>query len=208
MGWMADETGLERTSANYVPLTPLSALTRAARVYAGETAVVYGAHRKTYAEYHDRVTRLASALAAKGVKPGDVVATLIPNLPAQAEAHFGVPACGAVLNTINTRLDTDTVAYILDHAEARVLLVDSQFLALAEKAVAQMQGAKPQVIEVPDAAAGHPASAARGPRGGAQSEGALPQRAARTLSRHRVREHRWCGDPARRPPRRPAAGER
>ena len=158
MGWMADETGLERTSANYVPLTPLSALTRAARVYAGETAVVYGAHRKTYAEYHDRVTRLASALAAKGVKPGDVVATLIPNLPAQAEAHFGVPACGAVLNTINTRLDTDTVAYILDHAEARVLLVDSQFLALAEKAVAQMQGAKPQVIEVPDAAAGHPAS--------------------------------------------------
>ncbi len=97
MGWMKDETGLGRSAANYMPLTPLSGLQRAARIYRDELAVVYGAHRKTYGEYHDRVTRLASALVAIGVKPGEVVATLIPNLPAQAEAHFGVPACGAVL---------------------------------------------------------------------------------------------------------------
>ncbi|MDG1168611.1 MAG: AMP-binding protein, partial [Sulfitobacter sp.] len=99
MGWMADETGLDKCTANYVPLTPLSHLRRAASVFAGHTAVIYGSHRVTYAQYHARCTRLASALAAMGVAPGDVVATLIPNLPAQAEAHFGVPACGAVLNT-------------------------------------------------------------------------------------------------------------
>ena len=158
MGWMADETGLERTPANYVPLTPLSALRRAARIYPDELAVVYGPHRKTYAEYTDRVTRLASALAAKGVKPGDVVATLIPNLPAQAEAHFGVPACGAILNTINTRLETDTVAYILAHGGAKVVLADTQFIPLAEAAIAQMDAPKPLLVEVPDAHGGHPAT--------------------------------------------------
>ncbi|MGD9862347.1 MAG: AMP-binding protein [Pseudodonghicola sp.] len=158
MGWMADETGLEKTAANYVPLTPLSPLRRAAHVFADELAVVYGSHRKTYAEYYDRVTRLASALAGMGVKPGDVVATLLPNIPAQAEAHFGVPACGAVLNTINTRLDIGTVAYIFDHGQAKVALVDSQFIALAEQAIEQMEGHAPILIEVPDVAAGYPAS--------------------------------------------------
>ncbi|MEO1362872.1 MAG: AMP-binding protein [Pseudomonadota bacterium] len=158
MGWMADETGLGKRTANYVPLTPLSHLRRAAQVFADRTAVIYGAHRVTYAQYHARCTRLASALAGMGVAPGDVVATLLPNLPAQAEAHFGVPACGAVLNTINTRLDVDTVAYIFDHGGAKVLLVDPQFLDLAEAACAAMQGAAPQIIEVADAAAGFPAS--------------------------------------------------
>ena len=158
MGWMADETGLERTGANYMPLTPLSGLLRAARIYRDEIAVVYGTHRKSYGEYYDRVTRLASALAAIGVRPGEVVATLIPNLPAQAEAHFGVPACGAVLNTINTRLDVSTVAYIFDHGEARVVLADSQFVPLAEAALAQMEGTKPVLIEVPEAEHGHPAT--------------------------------------------------
>ncbi|MEL6450131.1 MAG: AMP-binding protein [Pseudomonadota bacterium] len=158
MGWMADETGLGKTAANYVPLTPLSHLRRAAHVFAQRTAVVYGAHRVTYAQYYDRCTRLAAALAARGVAPGDVVATLIPNLPAQAEAHFGVPACGAVLNTINTRLDVDTVAYIFDHGGAKVVLVDPQFLDLAEAAIGAMDGPAPQIIEVPDAAAGFAAS--------------------------------------------------
>ncbi|MCA0872426.1 AMP-binding protein [Seohaeicola saemankumensis] len=158
MGWMADETGLERGPANYVPLTPLSALKRAAHVYSGELAVVYGTHRKTYAEYYDRVTRLASGLAAMGVGPGDVVSTLIPNLPAQAEAHFGVPACGAVLNAINTRLDVDTVTYIFEHGCAKVVLADSQFITLAEDAIARMDGPAPTLIEVPDAQAGFPAS--------------------------------------------------
>ncbi len=158
MGWMADETGLDKTAANYVPLTPLSHLRRAAHVFADEDAVIYGAHRKTYAQYHARCTRLASALAAMGVRPGDVVATLIPNLPAQAEAGFGVPACGAVLNTINTRLDVATVAYIFEHGGARLVLADSQFLDLAEAARDQIPGDGPVIIEVPDADAGYPAS--------------------------------------------------
>ncbi|UWR85583.1 AMP-binding protein [Phaeobacter inhibens] len=158
MGWMSDESGLEKTAANYVPLTPLSHLRRAAHVFADVPAVVYGNHRKTYAAYYDRCTRLASALAGMGVRPGEVVATLIPNLPAQAEAHFGVPACGAVLNTINTRLDVSTVAYIFDHGEAKVVLVDSQFLTLAEEAKAACNGPGPLIIEVPDDQASYPAS--------------------------------------------------
>jgi len=154
MGWMKDETGLGKCAANYVPLTPLSFLQRAAQVFPETQAVVYGAHRKTYAEYTRRVTQLASGLAKLGVQPGDVVATLLPNIPAQAEAHFGVPACGAVLNTINTRLEAETVSYILDHGEAKVLLVDPQFLPMAAQAIEQMSGPAPIVIEVADDQAG------------------------------------------------------
>ena len=158
MGWMADETGLDRNAANFVPLTPLSHLARAADVFADRTAVVYGKTRRTYAEYFARVSRLASALAASGIKPGDVVATLLPNIPAQADAHFGVPAAGAILNTINTRLDTDTVAYIFDHGQARAVLVDTAFLPLAEAAIATMTGPAPRIIEVDDPQANLPAS--------------------------------------------------
>ena len=158
MGWMRDETGLEKNKANYVPLTPLSHLKRAAVVFSDCPAVIYGAHRKTYSEYYQRCSQLASALQQLGVASGDVVATLIPNLPAQAEAHFGVPACGAVLNTINTRLEVHTVAYIFDHGAAKVVLVDSQFLDLAEAACTEMEGTPPKIIEVPDESAGFPAS--------------------------------------------------
>ncbi|WP_298839098.1 AMP-binding protein [uncultured Roseobacter sp.] len=158
MGWMSDETGLDKCAANHVALTPLSHLRRAAGVFADHPAVSYGAHRVTYSEYYARCSRLASALAARGVGAGDVVATILPNVPAQAEAHFGVPACGAVLNTINTRLDPDTVSYIFAHGEARVALVDTQFLELAEAAAAAMDGTPPVIIEVPDPAAGYPAS--------------------------------------------------
>ena len=158
MGWMADETGLEKTAANFVPLTPLSHLRRAEQVYPDVLAVAYGDHRVTYRTYADRCTRLASALAAMGVAPGDVVSTILPNIPAQVEAHFGVPACGGVLNAINTRLDVSTVAYIFDHGAAKVVMVDTQFLALAEDAIAQMTGPAPEILEVPDAPAGFPAS--------------------------------------------------
>ncbi len=158
MGWMEDETGLDKCDANYVPLSPLSHLRRAAQVFANHPAVIYGNHRVTYAQYYERCTRLASGLSRMGITSGDVVATLIPNLPAQAEAHFGVPACGAVLNTINTRLDVDTVAYIFDHGRAKAVLVDTQFLDLAEAACARLDGAKPVLIEVPDAEAGFPAT--------------------------------------------------
>ena len=156
MGWLADESGLDKTPANHVPLTPLSHLRRAAEAFATREALVYHNHRLTYAEYHARVTRLASALVAMGVRPGDVVATLLPNVPAHAEAHFAVPATGAILNAINIRLDADTVAYIFGHGEARVLLCDTQFLPLAEAAVARMEGAGPKIIEVPDHGAGFP----------------------------------------------------
>jgi len=158
MGWMKDETGLDKCAANYVPLSPLSHLVRAADVFANHPAVVYGDHRVTYARYYARCTRLASALAGMGVASGDVVATILPNIPAQAEAHFGVPACGAVLNTINTRLDPDTVSYIFDHGGAVVVLVDTQFIPLVEAAIARMDGPHPQIIEVPDAAAGYPST--------------------------------------------------
>ncbi|WP_372885311.1 AMP-binding protein [Shimia sp.] len=158
MGWMADETGLDKCAANFVPLTPLSHLRRARQVFPDHLAVSYGKHRKTYAEYYERCTRLASGLAGLGVAPGDVVATLIPNLPAQAEAHFGVPACGAVLNTINTRLDVGTVAYIFEHGGARAVLVDPQFLELAEAACEAMDGPPPRLVEVADDQAGFHAS--------------------------------------------------
>ncbi|MEK9977388.1 MAG: AMP-binding protein [Paracoccaceae bacterium] len=158
MGWLRDETGLGKNAANYVPLTPLSHLRRASTVFPNHLAVVFGAHRKTYAQYYERASRLASALQKMGVAPGEVVATLMPNIPAQAEAHFGVPACAAVLNTINVRLDVDTVAYIFDHGEAKVVLADTQFLSLTEAACEEMKGDAPKIIEVPDAAAGFPAS--------------------------------------------------
>jgi fatty-acyl-CoA synthase len=158
MGWMKDETGLDKTTANFVPLTPLSHLARAARVFANRTAVIDGAHRKTYAQYHARVSRLASALSARGIAPGDVVATVLPNTYPHVEAHFGVPAAGAVLNAINIRLDVATVAYIFDHGEAKIVLVDTQFLPLVEDAIAAMDGPAPLIIECPDHAAGHPAT--------------------------------------------------
>ncbi|WP_370159308.1 AMP-binding protein, partial [Salipiger bermudensis] len=150
MGWLADETGLGKCAATHVPLTPLSFLRRARQIYPDHPAVIYGPHRKTYAEYHDRVSQLASALTKIGIKPGDVVATILPNIPAQAEAHFGVPACGAVLNTINTRLDVDTIAYILDHGEAKLVLCDPQFIPHLAEAIELMDQEPPKVIEVAD----------------------------------------------------------
>ena len=150
MGWLADETGLGKTAANFVALTPLSHLRRAADVFANRTAVVWKSTRLSYADYATHVSRLASALAGRGIRPGDVVATLLPNIPAQAEAHFGVPACGAVLNTINTRLDADTVAYIFGHAGAKIVLCDTAFLPLAQEAIRRMEGTAPEIIEVVD----------------------------------------------------------
>ena len=158
MGWLEDESGLERCAANFVPLTPLSHLNRANKVFPEREALVYGSKRHSYAEYHERVSRLAAALAAAGVRPGDIVSSLLPNIPAQVEAHFGVPACGAVLNAINFRLDAGTVAYIFGHAKPKVVLADSQFIGLAEAAAAAMDGAPPRIVEVADPPAGHPAS--------------------------------------------------
>ena len=158
MGWMSDESGLEKNEANYVPLTPLSHLRRASTVFSDRTAVIYGSHRKSYSEYYQRCSQLASALKKIGIKPGEVVATVLPNIPAQAEAHFGVPACGAVLNTINTRLDIGTISYIFEHGEAKVVFADTQFLSVVEAAVEKLSGPHPTLIEVPDDSAGFPAT--------------------------------------------------
>ena len=154
MGWMSNEDGLEKTKANYVPLTPLSHLRRASVVYPEREAIVYGANRYSYKEYYERVTLLASGLEKQGIKAGDVVATILPNIPAQVEAHFGIPALGAVINTINTRLDVKTVAYIFDHGEAKIVIVDSQFLSLAEEAKKICKSSGPEIIEVQDLTSG------------------------------------------------------
>jgi fatty-acyl-CoA synthase len=158
MGWMADETGLEKNSANFVALTPLSHLRRAGDVFATREAIVYGDLRQTWSTVYERCSRMASALSKSGIESGDVVATVLPNIPAQVEAHFGIPACGAVINTINIRLEADTIAYILDHGEAKVVFVDTQFLGLVEAAIALMDGTAPTIIEVPDNGAGFSAS--------------------------------------------------
>ncbi len=160
MALMADETGLGKAPANNAPLTPLSHLNRAREVFGQRPSIIYGQRRFTWSETHDRCTRLASALVARGIEPGDVVSVICPNTIAIAEAHFAVPAAGAVLNTINTRLDAETVAYIFDHSEAKLVLVDTQFLPLVKSAIDQCQGAGPEIIEIADAQSGHPGTGA------------------------------------------------
>ena len=158
MGWMSNEQGLEKTKANYVPLTPLSHLKRASIAFPNRLALSYGSKKYNYLQYHKRVTLLASSLTARGINPGDVIATILPNIPAQVEAHFGIPAAGAVINTINTRLDVKTVSYIFDHGDAKIVLVDTQFLSLAEQAKRMCKGLGPEIIEVEDKDAGFPKS--------------------------------------------------
>lgn len=158
MGWMSNEQGLEKTRANYVPLTPLSHLKRASIAFPNRLALSYKLKKYNYLQYHQRVTLLASSLVARGISPGDVIATILPNIPAQVEAHFGIPAAGAVINTINTRLDVKTVTYIFDHGEAKIVLVDTQFLSLAKQAKDMCTGLGPEIIEVEDKSAGFPKS--------------------------------------------------
>jgi fatty-acyl-CoA synthase len=134
---------------NYTPLSPITFLPRAAEIYPDRVAVIHGDKRYTNAQFYERARRLASALARKGVKRGDVVSAMLPNTPPMLEAHYGVPALGAVLNTINTRLDADTVAYILEHGEAKVLLADRVFSAVIGAALAKLKK-KPFVIDVDD----------------------------------------------------------
>lgn len=150
MAVLSDETGLHKRAANYVPLTPLSHLARARDVFGGDVALIHGSLRRTWAEMYERASRTADALRKLGVQPGDVVSTILPNVAAAAEANFGVPASGAILNTINIRLDQDTVSYIFDHSEAKVVLVDTAFLPLAEAAKEACDGDGPMIVEVSD----------------------------------------------------------
>ncbi len=140
---------LDKTPANYVPLTPLSFLERAASVYPERVALIHGEHRVTWRRAYERARRLASALVKLGVGVGETVAVMAPNTPAAFEAHFGVPMCGAVLNALNIRLDAEALAFILQHGEAKVLLTDREFSPVISKALAMLE-TKPIVIDIDD----------------------------------------------------------
>ncbi len=127
--------GLDRNPGNFQPLTPLVFLERAAEVMPDHHAIIHGELRYTYGEFYSRSRRLASALAGHGMGRGDTVSALLPNVPPMLEAHHGVPMCGAVLHAINTRLDAKTIAFQLDHAGARMLIVDRELLPLARAAL-------------------------------------------------------------------------
>jgi len=142
---------LPKNAANFVPLSPVTFLGRAAAVHPNRLAVVHGAHRATWRETAERCRRFASALAARGVGRGDVVAVMAPNTPPTFEAHFAVPMLGAVLSALNVRLDAETIAYILAHSEAKVLVTDREFSATVEAALALLPAAeRPFVIDVDD----------------------------------------------------------
>ncbi len=157
------ELGLDKNAANFVALSPLSFIERAASVYPERTAVIHGVLRQTWAETFERCRRLAGALRGAGVGKGDTVAVMLPNVPAMFEAHFGVPATGAVLNTLNTRLDAEAIAFMLQHGEAKVLLTDREFATVVEKALAMLGDKRPLVIDVEDETA--PAGKALGELG-------------------------------------------
>jgi fatty-acyl-CoA synthase len=146
------ERDLGQNPANHVPLSPISFLVRAARIYPHRTAIVHGARRYTYAQFLERSRRLASALSRVGVGKGDTVVILAPNIPEMLEAHNGVPALGAVLCPINTRLDAGAIGFILVHSAAKVVLIDREFSAAMRRALEEA-GTNPLVIDIDDAAA-------------------------------------------------------
>ena len=143
------DLNLDKNPANHQPLTPLSFLRRTAEVHPNRIAIMHGDIKFSYAEFYARCRRLASALAQRGMGRGDTVAILSPNTPAMLEAHYGVPFCKAVINTLNYRLDAAAIAFILDHGEAKVFLVDREFSSLAKDALALCK-VKPLVIDIDD----------------------------------------------------------
>ena len=143
------DADLDRNPANFQPLTPLSFLERAAAVFPDHTAVIHGARKWSYAEFYARARRLASALAKRGVRRGDTVSVMLANTPAMLEAHYGVPMTGAVLNTLNTRLDAPIIAFTLDHADTKILITDREFSKTVKEALA-LAKAKPLVIDYDD----------------------------------------------------------
>ena len=143
------KTGLDKNAANYTPLSPLSLLARSAYVYPQRIAVIHGERQLTWADVYARCRRLAAALQQHGIGTGDTVAAMLPNIPEMYEAHFGVAMAGAVLNTLNTRLDSEAIAFMLDHGQAKVLLTDREFSSTIGEALALVAN-KPLVIDVDD----------------------------------------------------------
>jgi fatty-acyl-CoA synthase len=145
------DIGLNKTPANYVPLTPLSFLARSAAVYPDQISAVYEGRSFTWSETYARCRRFASYLAGRKIGKGDTIAAMLPNVPAMNELHFAVPMSGAVLNALNIRLDAPSIAFQLDHGGAKIILVDPEFSALITEALKLMKGPKPFVIDVDDA---------------------------------------------------------
>ena len=143
------EVDLDKNAANYVALSPLSFLRRTAAVYPDRTAVVHGELTRSWGQTYQRCVRLASALKGRGIGLGDTVAVMAPNIPELLEAHFGVPMAGAVLNALNIRLDAESIAFILQHSESKVLITDSEFSAVVGKAL-ELMPVKPLVIDIDD----------------------------------------------------------
>jgi fatty-acyl-CoA synthase len=156
----ADYDALPRVPANHQPLTPLLFMERSAQVYPDNVAVVHGALRRSYRQLRDRCVQLAHALSKAGIGRGDTVAALLPNIPQMLECHYGVPMTGGVLNTLNTRLDAGTIAYCLEHGEAKAVIVDRELVPLLRVALTQCK-AKPLLIEVDDPEASEAARANR-----------------------------------------------
>jgi fatty-acyl-CoA synthase len=144
--------GLDRTSANFVALTPLSFLARTAAVYPDHISALYEGRVFTWSQTYGRCRRFASYLAGRGIGRGDTVAAMLPNIPAMNEVHFAVPMAGAVLNALNIRLDASSIAFQLDHGGAKIILVDPEFAGVITEALTLMKGPKPDVIDVDDVA--------------------------------------------------------
>src|SRR5213082_1494931 len=149
------EAGLGKNAANYVPLSPIGFLTRSAAVYPNRISVIHGARRYTWGDSLERCRRLASALAKRGIGRGDTVAVMAPNVPALLEAHYAVPALGAVLNALNHRLDARGIAFCLDHGQAKALITDSEFAPAVGEAL-RILGRELMVIDIDDPLAADP----------------------------------------------------
>ena len=144
----------EKQASNYVPLSPLSFLPRTALIFGDKTSVIYGSRRYSWSQTYERTKRLASALVQAGLQKHDTVAVMAANTPELVECHFGVPMAGGVLNTINVRLDAATIAYILNHGEARFLLTDTGFSSSVKQALAEIGRDDITVIDIIDGEAG------------------------------------------------------
>ncbi|MCF8184841.1 MAG: AMP-binding protein, partial [Polynucleobacter sp.] len=141
--------GLDKNPANYVALTPLTFIERSAYIYPERVATIHGRSRFTWRQAYERSRRLASALVMQKVGAGDTVAVMLNNTPEMFECHFGVPMCGAVLNTMNTRLDAESIAFMLNHGEAKVLITDREYSPMVKTALAAL-GREILVIDVDD----------------------------------------------------------
>lgn len=143
------ETNLEKNTANFSALSPMTFIQRSAAVYPNHTAVIYGDTRRSWSDTYRRCLKLASALQQNGIRPGDAVSILAPNLPEHFEAHFAIPLCGAVLNSINIRLNSEAIAFILQHAESKAIIVDKEFSTVVKHSLESLKE-KPLVIDIDD----------------------------------------------------------